>query len=108
MSKSTYIWQRPDWPRWHWAESGLDGALAAGQRKQDFLAGLARALDADHLNLIIAELTTRETVSTSAIDGVKLDPDEVRSSIMRRLGLDTSREKPDRDRKSTRLNSSHT
>lgn len=57
------------------------------QRKQDFLAGLARALDADHLGLAVAELTARETVSTSAIEGVRLNPDEVRSSIMRRLGL---------------------
>jgi len=41
-------------------------------------------------------LTTRETVSTSAIEGVKLDAEEVRSSIMRRLGLGTSPDHTDR------------
>jgi Fic family protein len=96
VSSVTYIWQRADWPRWRWSQSALKGAIAAAQRKQDFLAGLAQALDADHLGLAIAELTTRETVSTSAIEGVKLDPDEVRSSIMRRLGLGESQDKADR------------
>jgi Fic family protein len=91
-----YIWQRPDWPQWRWAATKVAPVLESAQRKQDFLAGLARALDADHLGLAVAELTARETVSTSAIEGVRLDPDEVRSSIMRRLGLG-SREK-DQDR----------
>ncbi len=70
--------------------------LQGVQRKQDFLAGLARALDADHLSLAVAELTARETVSTSAIEGVRLDPDEVRSSIMRRLGLGARSKDADR------------
>jgi Fic family protein len=91
-----YIWQRPDWPRWRWSETVLAEVLSATQRKQDFLAGLAQGLDGDHLNSAIAELTTRETVSTSAIEGVKLDPDEVRSSIMRRLGLGASDSQADR------------
>lgn len=48
------------------------------------------------MNFAVAELTTRETVSTSAIEGVKLDPDEVRSSIMQRLGLGASDTRADR------------
>ena len=96
MSNPRYIWQRADWPSWCWSEPALAGALDTVQRKQDFLAGLAQALDADHLGLAVAELSTRETVSTSAIEGVSLDPDEVRSSIMRRLGLGASQEKADR------------
>lgn len=96
MSTVSYIWQRPDWPEWRWSEAALATSLSSTQRKQDFLAGLARALDGDHLNRVIAELTTQETVSTSAIEGVKLDPDEVRSSIMRRLGLGNSSHQVDR------------
>jgi Fic family protein len=91
-----YIWQRSDWPRWRWSEVVLADPLSAAQRKQDFLAGLSQGLDGDHLNFAVAELTTRETVSTSAIEGVKLDPDEVRSSIMRRLGLGASDNQADR------------
>lgn len=91
-----YIWQRPGWPQWRWSSAQLAPLLQDAQRKQDFLAGLARALDADHLGLAVAELTARETVSTSAIEGVRLDPDEVRSSIMRRLGLGARQQDSDR------------
>lgn len=91
-----YIWQRPEWPRWRWSAGQIAPRLAAIQRRQDFLAGLAKALDADHLSIAVAELTARETVSTSAIEGVRLDPDEVRSSIMRRLGLGAQAKVPDR------------
>ncbi len=93
---STYIWQRPDWPRWRWSQNALAEPISIVQRKRDFLAGLARGLDSDHLNLAIMELMTRETVSTSAIEGVTLDADEVRSSIMRRLGLGASEDRLDR------------
>ncbi|MGH8226975.1 MAG: Fic family protein [Steroidobacteraceae bacterium] len=91
-----YIWQRSDWPRWRWSEPTVAALLSSVQRKRDFLAGLARGLDADHLNLAITEFMTAETVSTSAIEGVKLDFDEVRSSIMRRLGLGVSAQRLDR------------
>lgn len=91
-----YIWQRPEWPQWRWSAPEISRALEDTQRKQDFLAGLARALDTDHLSLAVAELTARETVSTSAIEGVRLDPDEVRSSIMRRLGLGAAQKDVDR------------
>jgi Fic family protein len=91
-----YIWERPDWPRWRWSESDLASAILTVQRKRDFLAGLAQGLDSDHLNLAITELMTAEIVSTSAIEGVKLNADEVRSSIMRPLGLGTSDQQFDR------------
>jgi len=91
-----YIWQRADWPSWRWSGRALESVLDAVQRKQDFLAGLAQGLDVDHLGVAIAELTARETVSTSAIEGVTVDPVEVRSSIMRRLGLGVSRDFEDR------------
>lgn len=91
-----YIWQRSDWPSWRWSDSDFSSTLIAIQRKRDFLAGLARSLDEDYLNIAVTELMTRETVSTSAIEGVTLDADEVRSSIMRRLGLGASEEQTDR------------
>jgi Fic family protein len=82
-----YVWQRPEWPQWRWSDAAVADLLATVQRKRDFLAGLARGLDSHHISLAITELMTRETVSTSAIEGVKVDADEVRSSIMKRLGL---------------------
>jgi len=93
---SRYIWQDPKWPQWKWSEPALKDLLQAVQRKRDYLAGLAAGRDAEHGNRVIAELSTQETVATSAIEGVKLDPDLVRSSIMRRLGLGVSKERAER------------
>ena len=87
-----YIWQRADWPVWRWSDSTLAESLESARRKGDYLAGLARGLDGHHINLAITEFTTQETVSTSAIEGVKLNADTVRSSVMRRLGLGMSDE----------------
>ncbi|NJO12179.1 MAG: Fic family protein [Gammaproteobacteria bacterium] len=65
-------------------------------QKRHFLSGLASTLDTESSNRALAELSTQETVATSAIEGVKLDPNSVRSSIMRRLGLGVSREREER------------
>lgn len=93
---SRYVWQRSQWPKWRWSGPDVEERLASVQRKRDFLAGLAAGLDPEHANQAVAELTTQETVSTSAIEGIKLDVDTVRSSIMRRLGLGVSRDREDR------------
>lgn len=93
---SRYIWQHPTWPRWKWSEPALNDLLHTVQRKRDYLAGLAAGLDPEHANRALAELSTQETVATSAIEGVKLDPDLVRSSIMRRLGLGVSKDHEER------------
>lgn len=89
---SRYIWQRPAWPHWKWSESALKTLLDSVGRKRDYLAGLAAGLDAEHANRVVAELSTQETVATSAIEGVKLDADSVRSSIMKRLGLGVAKD----------------
>lgn len=93
---SRYIWQLPKWPEWRWSGATLEELLKDVQRKRDFLAGLAAGLDPEHANRAIAELTTQETVSTSAIEGVKIEADLVRSSIMRRLGLGVSQDREER------------
>jgi hypothetical protein len=52
--------------------------------------------DPEHANRAVAELSTQETVATSAIEGVKLDPHSVRSSLMRRLGLGVAKDREER------------
>lgn len=92
---SRYIWRLPKWPQWKWSQSVVDELLHGVQRKRDYLAGLASGLDPEHANRALVELSTQETVATSAIEGVKLDADSVRSSIMRRLGLGLSKDRED-------------
>ncbi|MGH8029300.1 MAG: Fic family protein [Arenimonas sp.] len=92
-NRVTWIWQRSDWPDWRWHDERLRPALEEISRTRHFLRGIAHALDDEHLKQVIAELVTREAVSTSAIENVRLDLAAIRSSVLRRLGLAMSKER---------------
>jgi Domain of unknown function (DUF4172) len=64
----------------------------AGQRAQSpsELIGMARMLDPDSDLRAQLEVLTSDGVATSAIEGERLDPNAVRSSLARRLGLPTA------------------
>jgi Fic family protein len=82
-----WIWQQPEWPRFTWDAAGLAPLLARTRRAQGELAGAAKLLDPTlDLNAQL-EVLTIEGSTTSAIEGEKLDPAQLRSSIARRLGL---------------------
>lgn len=85
-----WIWQDPDWPNFTWDAARLSAPLAAARRAQGEVAGMAKLLDADADLAAQLEVMTREGVATSAIEGENLDPDTLRSSLARRLGLPTA------------------
>jgi Fic family protein len=64
--------------------------LAAARKAQGVLLGKAEAIGLEGLQPHIRDSLTQEALTTSAIEGEKLDPESVRSSVARRLGLDTS------------------
>lgn len=76
-----------EWPAFRWDTASLAELLASTRHRQGLLVGRLSALG---LRLQSeAELTalTDEIVRSSAIEGERLPPAEVRSSIARRLGL---------------------
>lgn len=85
-----YIHERPDWPRFSWDSAALAGPLAAVRHKQGKLLGRMEALGFELRLEANVTVLTSEVVTSSAIEGERLDPQEVRSSIARRLGLDTA------------------
>lgn len=85
-----WIWQNRDWPNFTWDAARLSAPLAAARRAQGEVAGMAKLLDADADLAAQLEVLTREGVATSAIEGESLDPDTLRSSLARRLGLPTT------------------
>lgn len=88
--KPKWIWQQPEWPRFGWDAAVLTLPLGRARRAQGELFGIARLLD-PQLNLQTqAELLITEGLMTSAIEGEKLDPAGIRSSIAARLGLPTA------------------
>jgi len=64
--------------------------LANARRAPGELSGIARFLDPDSELRAQLEVLTSDGVATSAIEGELLDPNSVRSSLVRRLGLPTA------------------
>ncbi len=83
-----YLWEKSDWPAFIWDERSLAKLLAHVSRKQGRLLGQMEALGFDLRREAHLRTLTEDVVKSSAIEGEKLEPAQVRSSIARRLGLD--------------------
>lgn len=82
-----YIWQEKEWPNFTWDNDTLIDALSRCNFKRGQLLGRMASIGIE-LNLESrAEVLTAEVLQTSAIEGRTLNPDMVRSSVARRLGL---------------------
>lgn len=86
-----YIHQIEDWPHFIWDSDILASLLADVRYKQGRLLGQleGRGFRIHHLHEEASLATlTEEVVKSSAIEGEKLDAEQVRSSIARHLGMD--------------------
>ncbi len=93
-----YIHEQKDWPRLYWDRERLAEPLAAVRHEQGRLSGRMEALGFNLRQEAVLETLTSDVLKTSEIEGEKLDPEQVRSSIARRLGMDIGGLKPaDRD-----------
>jgi Fic family protein len=89
-SYQRWIWQLPEWPSLKFDAQRIQTRLAAARKSQGLLLGKAEMIGLEGLQPHIRDALTQEALTTSAIEGEKLDPESVRSSVARRLGLDTS------------------
>ncbi len=85
-----YIHQEPGWPKLRWDDDALATTLAAVRHNQGRLLGKMEALGFDLRAEASLTVLTADVVKSSAIEGETLNPEEVRSSIARRLGLDVA------------------
>jgi Fic family protein len=83
-----YIHELPDWPRLRWNYEALAPALSAARHKQGRLVGQMEGLGFRLKEEAILRTLTLDVVKTSEIEGERLDPAQVRSSLARRLGID--------------------
>jgi Fic family protein len=83
-----YIWQHPSWPRLHYDLSRLAAPLAAVHGAQGHLLGRMTAMGMPQRDAATLRVLTDDVLKTSEIEGEQLNPETVRSSIARRLGLD--------------------
>src|SRR5258708_39829140 len=85
-----FIHERPGWPALRWDSEGLAAPLADVRHKQGRLLGKMEALGFDLRTEASLSVLTSDVVKSSAIEGEALDPDQGRSSIARRLGVDVA------------------
>lgn len=85
-----YIWQRPSWPEFRWDDAALLGPLGNCRFQQGALLTQMKELGFDLKQQARAEILTQEAMKTSEIEGERLDPNAVRASVARRLGLPTA------------------
>ena len=85
----TYIHELPEWPKFVWDSESLSGILGAVRHKQGKHLGKMHGLGFDLRSEASLGTLTDEVVTSSAIEGERLDRDEVRSSIARKLGLES-------------------
>jgi Fic family protein len=83
-----YIHEQKDWPKLSWDEAQLATLLAKVRHHQGRLLGRMEGLGFALRNEASLAMLTSDVVKSSAIEGEFLDPEAVRSSIARRLGLD--------------------
>jgi len=83
-----YVHELSDWPRFTWNPQHVAEPLANVRHRQGRLLGHMEALGFNLRREAILETLTVEVIKTSEIEGEKLDTEEVRSSIARRLGVD--------------------
>jgi Fic family protein len=85
-----YIHLQPDWPDFAWDMARLAPTLAEVRHAQGRLLGAMQSLGFAPRSEANLSTITSDVVKTSEIEGEMLNPREVRSSVARRLGLDTA------------------
>ena len=83
-----YIWQQSDWPHWRYDVQRLVSLLAQVHHAQGHLLGRMSDMGLALRDRATLQVLTEDVLKTSEIEGDRLNPDTVRSSIARRLGVD--------------------
>jgi Fic family protein len=89
-----YIHEGQEWPKLAWNSDKLAALLADVRHRQGRLLGQMQALGFKVREEAVLRTLTEDVVKSSAIEGEALDPEAVRSSIARRLGMDAAALKP--------------
>jgi Fic family protein len=85
---AVYIHQRAGWPNFTWDEIILSRLLASVRYRQGRLLGQMEAMGFSLRSEAMLQTLTLDVLKSNEIEGEILNPEQVRSSIARQLGLD--------------------
>lgn len=83
-----WIYEHKDWPNFFWDQESIMPVLINVRYIQGRLLGRMQGLGFDLKQEASLSTLTNDVLKSSAIEGENLNPEEVRSSIARRLGID--------------------
>src|ERR1044071_148014 len=83
-----YIHERKAWPEFTWSHVKLARLLAEVRHLQGRLLGRMEELGFQLREEATLQTLTQDVVKTSEIEGERLDAQQVRSSLARRMGMD--------------------
>src|SRR5688572_9048130 len=85
---ASYIHELANWPNLTWDDRRLAPPLATARHLQGRLVGQMEGLGFTVRDEAVLRTLTEDVLKSSEIEGEKLDADQVRSSVARRLGID--------------------
>lgn len=84
----TFIHQQDNWPNFTWRTEKFVNLLSEARNLQGRLMGKMESLGFELRNEALLDTLTLDVLKSSEIEGEILNPDQVRSSIARRLGME--------------------
>ncbi len=85
---TTFIHQNSNWPNFTWKNDEIVNLLSEARNLQGRLVGKMESLGFDLRNEALLDTLTLDVLKSSEIEGEYLNPEQVRSSIARRLGME--------------------
>lgn len=89
-----YIYECKEWPEFKWDQPRLSSLLAEARHLQGRLLGRMETLGFPLREEATLQTLTQDVVKTSEIEGERLDAQQVRSSLARRMGMDIGALRP--------------
>ncbi|MFT5581577.1 MAG: Fic family protein [Psychromonas sp.] len=83
-----FIHQKDNWPKFSWNSNDFMSLLSEARNLQGRLIGKMGTLGSDLRNEALLDTLTLDIIKSSEIEGEFLNPDQMRSSIARRLGIE--------------------
>ena len=85
---SVYIYQKKHWPNFTWNNSQVINLLGEARNLQGRLLGRMQSLGFELQNEALLNTLTLDVIKSAEIEGEFLNPEQVRSSVAQKLGLE--------------------